>query len=427
VSSVQVNGKRVPAATITRPYYGAWTADVSIDTAGMIDDASTLVIGDATLIGTAIRKGIFAGDQGARIVAGGGGWRKSLPAKGYSQIAGVQKSLVLKDAARAVGETIVLDTDGSIGKFYARSSGKAERVLALLAGGKWWIDDAGKTQLGPRASDPITTPFTVIKRSNSRGQIEIATESIASWVPGRTFTSPALTGTQTISSVSITADGAGKLRVSVLTKDTHTERLRDDLRELIREVYPLADYAGVYEYKIGASLGLGLTSTIDATPTDARMPPLTKVPLFGIGVVAPPLTGARCRIRFVNTDPTRPECIALDGTTEHLMTTEACALLIYNTLVTLMAAAGGGPLLAAVLQPLLGTAITAALAAQAAPAPPGLIAQVAAAAAAQAGFATGVVPSPAIFAAWQAALAALETKTLDVSGAFPSIGVPNGP
>jgi hypothetical protein len=430
VSTITVNGKRVPAASITLPFYGAWSAELSIDTPSSIGEpgaAAELVVGDLTLHGTIVRGGVFAGDQGARIVGGAGGWRKSIAPKGYTQAAGVRLSLVLEDAARAVGESVVVATERTLGTSWARRAGKAERMLTRLTGGAWWVDAAGKTQTAARATEAITTPFTVIKRSNSQGRIEVATESIASWQPGRTFTSPALTGTQTISAVSIVAEGSGKLRVSVLTKDTQAERLRGDLLELVRTEVAAVSYAATYEYSISASIGLGITATIDATPTDATMPALTKVPLFGIGIVSPPLAGTKCRIRFANGDPSRPECVGLAGTTEHLVTTEACALLIYNTLVTLMAAAGGGPLLAVVLQPLLGTAITAALAAQAVPAPPGLIAQVAAAAALQAGFATGVAPSNAIFAGWQASLGALATKSLDVSGSFPSVGVPNGP
>ncbi len=117
--------------------------------------------------------------------------------------------------------------------------------------------------------------------------------------------------------------------------------------------------------------------------------------------------------------------IAIGGTPltrgDHLMTVEACALLIYNVLVALIAASGAGPLVGATLQPLLGMAVNTALAAQAAPAPPGAVAQTTAAAALLAGFATGTTPSntSAFFAA---AIAALATKTHNESGLFPSLG-----
>ncbi len=424
--AVTLNGVRVVSGTITVPFYGAWVADVVLSDSTTIAQDVSMSVADLTLTGTIVRQASFAASRSARIVGGAAGWRKSLPSRGYSHLAGVKLSSVVSDAASECGETIALDADRSLGTHYARDDGKAERVLELEIGGAWWIDHAGTTQTKSRDASPIVTPFTVVSWSGGKGQFEIASETIAPWQPGRTFTAPTVEGTQTISSVTYEVDNDGKMRLHVLSTNGSKDRLRESLRDLIRQELGAVSYVGVYEYVIGVSLGLGLVSTIDATPTDPRMPPLTGVPIFGTGIVAAPIAGTKCRIRFVNGDPTRPECISIGDSTEHVVTVEACVLLVYNTLVALMAAAGGGPLIAAVLQPLLGAALTAALGAQAAPAPPGLIAQVAAAAAVQAGFAAGTTPSPAMFAAWTTAIAALSTKTLDVSGAFPSVGVPNG-
>jgi len=428
VSTVTLNDARVAIAHITIPYYGTWSADVTLPVDAEIVSPCKLVAGDLTLTGTVVRQAAFNGDRKARIVGGANGWSKVLPAKGYSHVVGVKLSSVLKDAASETGETITLDSDRNVGLLFARDEGQGEALLHSLLGGRWYVDGEGITQTRARASSPIVTPFNLITRSGSMGVVEVATENIAAWVPGRTFSSNTVTTPQTISSVTIDADNDGKVRLHIMSADAdNKERLRTALKSLIKSELSSLLYAGVWEYTVAPSLGMpGIAKTIDCTPTDSRMPSLTNVPLVGMGDVTPTLAGTKCRIQFVNCDPSRPECVSLGGTTEHLMTTEACALLIYNTLVTLMAAAGGGPLLAVVLQPLLGLAITGALAAQAAPAPPGLIPQTATAAALQAGFATGVVPSSAIFAGWAASIAALQTKTLDVSGQFPSIGVPSG-
>ncbi len=424
--AITLNGVRVISGPVTIPFYGAWVADVVLSDSTEIDTQATLVVGDLTLIGTIVRQASFVASRSARIVGGKGGWRKTIPARGYSHQAGVKLSTVVGDAASECGETIVLASDASLGTHYTRDEAKANSVLESEMGGAWWVDPSGVTQTSVRDSSPIVTPFTVVSWSGGKGQFEIASESIASWQPGRTFTAPTVEGVQTISSVTYDVDNDGKLRIHVLSTSVNQERLLASLRDLIRREVAATSFYGVYEYVIGPSIGLGLVTTIDATPTDSRMPSLTSVPLFGIGVVSPPIAGTKCRIRFINGDRKRPECISIGDTTEHLMTVEACSLLIYNTLVALMATAGGGPLLAVTLQPLLGAAIGAALTAQAAPAPSGLTAQIAAAAAAQAGFAAGTTPSPAMFAAWTTTIAALATKTLDVSGAFPSVGVPNG-
>ena len=105
---------------------------------------------------------------------------------------------------------------------------------------------------------------------------------------------------------------------------------------------------------------------------------------------------------------------------EHVMTAEATALLIYNVFATLCTAFIG-PFTGIGLQPAIAAAIATALGAQAARAPPGLAAQTALNGTLQAGFATGL-PANTTFAAWTTALAALATKTPDVSGLFPSVG-----
>ena len=312
MSAMTVNGKRVVSGSITFPYYGAWTADLEIDTPTAISDAVTLVIGDLTVRGTVIRQAVFSDDLSARIVGGGAGWRKTLPARGYSHAAGVKLSSVLSDAARESGESIVVSPDRVLGLHYTRDEAKAENVLDLLLDGEWWIDTSGVTQMVARSASRIATPFTVISRSGARGQLEIATESISQWQPGRTFTASTVPDVQTISSVTIEATNEGKVRLHVLTVDSARERLRSDLRSLIRAELAALTYAGEWEYVIASAT----SSTVDATPTDDRMPPITKCPMRPglMGETVTPTPGSKCRIVFVNQDPARPECVGIVGT-----------------------------------------------------------------------------------------------------------------
>jgi hypothetical protein len=428
VSTFTIEGRVVSDGSITIPFFGAWVGDVSLPVQDPpLPDSVAVVVGDLTLRGTVVRQAGFAGGRKARIVAGGGGWGKTIPSKGYSHVIGVKASTILGDAARACGESIVLDSDSTLGTSYAREEAPAERCLRLLVGDEWWIDNDGVTQTKARESTAVVAPFTLVSRDGALDRFEIATESIAGWLPGRTFTSPTVIDPQTISSVTIEAGNDGKLRLHVLGTSVARERLRRDIRAIIRAEIASLSYLATWDYTVAASLGMpGISTTVDLTPASGSpMPSLTNVPLaIDLHGVSAPIAGTTARVRFVNGNPAKPEVIALGGSTEHYISAEATILLIYNTLATLMNLAGGGPLLAVVLQPLLGTAMTAALAAQVAPAPPGLIPQIAAAAALQAGFATGVAPSPAMFAAWTAALAGLDTKIPNVSGAFPSLGVP---
>lgn len=426
MSTITLNGQIVVSGSILIPPVGAWVADVVMAATGDVSSPCTLVVGDLTLIGTVYRSASFAGSKSARIIGGAGGWRKTIPKRGYSHDAGVLASTVLIDAARESGETIVVDSDRQLGSSWAREDGaKAERTLHLVTGGQWWIDPAGVTQTKARDTSLITTPFTAVAWSGGKGSFEIASEFISDWQPGRTFTAPNITGTQAVSTVRVEATNEGKLRLLVLSTSSELDRATASLRYLIRSELAAVRYSAVWDYSVAPSLGLvGIVTTVDLTSSDPSMPDLTNVPLAPGLVESAPLAGTKCRVRFVNADPARPEIVSMSAKTEHVMTTEACALLIYNTLSLLMTLAGGGPLLAVVLQPLLGTAVATALTTPVGPA--GLVAQTAAQAAATGLMAAGT-PSPAISALFTASIATnLAAKFPDVTGFCPGVGIPNG-
>lgn len=205
---------------------------------------------------------------------------------------------------------------------------------------------------------------------------------------------------------------------------TLNDRFLKALRAIVREMFPRLDFFGVYEFTV-QSTG---SNTADLVPTDTTLglPSMVTVPLRLPTFRATLSTGSTAIVTFVNGDPSRPFVLTASSATEHLMTTEATVLLIYNTFAALFLASGSGPLISATLQPLLAGAITTALTAQTAPAPPGSVAQIAANALAQSGFAAGNVTVNTMFLGWTTVLANLSNKVPDVSGLFPSIGHPSG-
>lgn len=320
MSTISVNGLSVHGgSSITFPTFGAWSADLEVNSLALLPTgarALTVVVGDLTAKATVIRQAIFAGSLRARIVGGGAGWRKVVPARGYSHEAGVKLSSVLADAARECDELIAVATDRVVGLHYTREEAKAENVLELELDGQWWVDLNGITQTSARSSAAIVNPFTVVTRSGALGRCEIATDTIAPWQPGRTFTTLTVPDVQTISSVTIEATNEGKIRLIVLTSDVVPElggasRLRADLRAIIRAELARLSYSGEWEYVIDSAT----STTVDAIPTDDRMPPLTKCPMRPglMGESVTPAAGSKCRIVFVNQDPARPECVGIIG------------------------------------------------------------------------------------------------------------------
>ena len=434
--AILFDGKRVISGTVTIPYYGTWTADLVFALADSFPERGVLQIGDLQLFGTIVREATFAGGRSARLVGGYGGWRKSISSSGYSHEAGIRKSTILKDAADACGERISVDRDDIIGTSWIREEAEAERTLHLLTDNQWWIDGSGVTQTKQRDTKAIASPFTVVSWSGGKGKFEIATESVSDWLPGRTFTAPNIDGTHSIGSSSISISDDGKLRIVVLNAQDKADRLKEDIRKLIRsEIAPLT-YCGIWEYTVFRADD----RTIDATSNDPRVPDVTNCPmapgLLSERVVpVAPFTGdpglpnilnagrpIKALITFVNADPARPICIGIrGGTAEHLVTTEALSVILYNFAFNL--ASLGLPafwLVPGALVTAINLTLAQSLSAPS-PVPPDVLSQVIAAASIVSTLASSTIPmnSSAPFAA---ALAAADTKVPNLSGLFPGIG-----
>ena len=217
-SYASLNGQRIVSGRITIPWYGIWVADFVLATSQTLAAASAVTIGGLSLTGTAFRAASFAGSNSARVVGGALGWRKAIGAQAYQNPGGVRLSMVLGDAAAAVGETVNIAADQTLGTFYVREAAPAQRLLRQLCGPAWWIDTSGVTQIGAtRSSAPITSPWDLIDASGGKGLFHLATETISDWMPGRTFTDPNIPGTQTIGLTEITLGGDGMVRLAVLT------------------------------------------------------------------------------------------------------------------------------------------------------------------------------------------------------------------
>ncbi len=428
-----LNGHRVTSARVTIPAWGCWYAEVKLDGEHALTGAVTLKIADATYVGAVLSGGASLGRSAYRIVGGAGGWGLTIPEKPYANDAQVKFATVIGDAAAACGETVAtIASTQRTGPGYVRQGGPASDVLNLLAPGAWYVDEAGVTHLGARASSVL--PANVVRinpTDRALGMVVLASESIVGILPGVVV--DGMTAVDVTHEVSVD----GGLRSTVWGSSV-TGAL-DSLRGLSDALDPRRAYRGVTEFRVGAIEGnrLGL----QPVRVSSGLPILSRVPMRpGVsGCYAEVALGSRVLVGFIDSDPGRPYVASfeeIDGEAfspvslrldaggmaggERVMTTEATALLIYNTLAALMTAAGDGPLLAAVLQPLIGAAVNAALAAQSAPAPPTEAAQVILAATLLAGFATGAPSNTSAF--FSSAISAGSTKTANDSGLFPGIG-----
>lgn len=210
------NGIRVSAGSLEIPYLGAAVADVTFPSAITLTAPVTLTVANLSLKLGILRQAQFAGGATARLVAAPG-WALTVPAKAYANPAGVPLSMVMRDVARTIDETVSIAQDRTVGLFYVRQTGPAARLLEVLGGPLWWVDNAGVTQIGPRASSAITSAATVVDYAGGMGWLTVATEDLASWRPGATFASNTVLSPITVSATRIHTDNDGTLRLEVLT------------------------------------------------------------------------------------------------------------------------------------------------------------------------------------------------------------------
>lgn len=214
-----VNGIRIVEGSLTIPSYGAWAADFKLATPDPQQASASVVIGNLTLAGTAIRTAPFVGAREWRGVAGGHGWPNTLQPRAYGN-SSVMLSTVLNDAALELGEKVSVQQDVSLGPGYTRPLGQAGpptgAELLYQLGVSWWIDANGVTQIGTRSTQAVPPDFQVMNERSGFGLFDIATEDYASWVPGATFTAPTVTGTVTVSSVTFSVTNDGVLRMAAL-------------------------------------------------------------------------------------------------------------------------------------------------------------------------------------------------------------------
>ncbi len=215
----ELNGVRIVSGRITIPFVGLWHADVRLDTTTTLPDAAngcTLKIAGLTLVGTKFRAADYQGSLRSRIVGGAGGWSNPLPGKFYKHDPGVRVSLVLTDAARELGERVVIDTDRVLGpRWYRIGVTRGSRLIRQVVGDGWYVSPDGVTRIGLRTGKAITSDYDVLNADGALGHFIVATDLPADFAPARIFSTPTL-GPRTISCVSHVIE-KGSLRSEVQT------------------------------------------------------------------------------------------------------------------------------------------------------------------------------------------------------------------
>lgn len=230
------NGQRVTTLDLARPFYGLPVADVALATGAPLVSPVSLVVGNLTQTMAVMldpitgqpRVRTFAGVTHARLVGGAGRWATRVSLAPYRAPTGAQVMLstVLRDVAMATGttaatrESVVLAAglDRALGALYVPQTGApASRILSILAGALWWVDEKGVTQVASaRTAAAIKTPAAIDNYDGGKAWMTVGTEDVAGWAPGATYSSPSVPIGVTVEATRVRVDNGGKLRVEAL-------------------------------------------------------------------------------------------------------------------------------------------------------------------------------------------------------------------
>lgn len=303
MSIASLAGGTVSRARVQVPAWGVWWADVDLtsDIELSRGDAATLALADVTLAGTVVDGGAADGRAAYRIAGGAGGWGQEVEPRGYLNDAGVSADTVVGDVARDVGE-IVVGATGQLSRHFARAAEPASAVLHRLYPRGWYVDFAGVTQIGQRATTEYEGTATRTRRAPGSGVIELATTELAALVPGVT-----IDGSEPATDVEYVLD-AGRLTVRVYAGTRPARRLAAWDR-ILKALDPSRRYRGTYDYRVVSETSSRLNLQVVRAATG--LPDLRRVPVCGpYGVRATVTPGAIVKVAFADNDPARPFIVA---------------------------------------------------------------------------------------------------------------------
>ena len=186
--ALSVGNASAVSVRLVIPWTGAWIADVDLDLAStepLPSGRVTAMAGTDTLVGTVepAASGRFGEKARIRIIAGGGGWDRSVTARDFQNDAGLWSSAVLAATAAEIGETVIDATPILHGSHFVRAAGAASKVFAAR---EWHVDAAGITRVGTRMPTVAPVDLDILSWDPSTRIAELATESVV-W-PGMVLT-----------------------------------------------------------------------------------------------------------------------------------------------------------------------------------------------------------------------------------------------
>ncbi len=305
--TAKLGGHTISAAKLQIPAWGKAWADVELTEPVVLTGAQTLTIADATYAMTITSGGITeAGRARYRLVAGNGGWGRTIAKKAYQNDAGVTKAMLARDAATACGEVLGTPPTGRMGSHYMRKgSAPASAVLNIIAPRAWYVDVAGVTQFGQRETAAYTGQGARMRRDLAAGVVELAVDEIGNLAPGVT-----VDGMPAATDVEIEVDPK-RLTVRVYWAPQAGRRVTA-IGKIVEALFPWLHYCATYEFRVVTQTGNRLN--LQPVRVASGMNDLALVPVRpGVaGTKSQHTLGSLVLVTFADHDPSRPQVTSFD-------------------------------------------------------------------------------------------------------------------
>ena len=177
-----IGGQEVISCQLWLRWSGAWSATVQSPSDTVLSGKQTLLLGSLALVGTIepTMSGVYNNVANYRIVAGAGGWGKTVPAKNYHNDLGVKLREVLADLGNACGETVTTSREDRLSVDYLRREDKAGLCLLGLIGKNWYVAPNGTTVCDARSTSEITAEVQLLKHNPITKRSSLFVDDLAS-------------------------------------------------------------------------------------------------------------------------------------------------------------------------------------------------------------------------------------------------------